>query len=51
MKCERNCPGTIEDGYCDTCGMAPVAAPPLLPVPPLVAPLLPASGAIPQVSQ
>ncbi|WIM93756.1 tetratricopeptide repeat protein [Actinoplanes oblitus] len=32
MKCQRNCPGTIEDGYCDTCGMAPagkpVAAPP-----------------------
>ncbi|WP_433290640.1 tetratricopeptide repeat protein [Actinoplanes sp. CA-030573] len=25
MKCERNCPGTIEDGYCDTCGMAPAA--------------------------
>ena len=25
MKCERNCPGTIEDGYCDTCGMAPPA--------------------------
>ncbi len=25
MKCERNCPGTIEDGYCDTCGMAPRA--------------------------
>jgi serine/threonine-protein kinase PknG len=23
MKCERNCPGTIQDGYCDTCGMAP----------------------------
>jgi serine/threonine-protein kinase PknG len=27
MKCDRNCPGTIEDGYCDTCGMAPAAAP------------------------
>ncbi|GID28375.1 serine/threonine-protein kinase [Paractinoplanes brasiliensis] len=26
MKCERNCPGTIEDGYCDTCGMAPRAS-------------------------
>ncbi|MBU2664516.1 protein kinase [Actinoplanes bogorensis] len=25
MKCERNCPGTIEDGYCDTCGLAPRA--------------------------
>ncbi|GIM92279.1 serine/threonine-protein kinase [Paractinoplanes toevensis] len=25
MKCERDCPGTIEDGYCDTCGMAPAA--------------------------
>ena len=25
MKCERNCPGTIEDGYCDTCGMAPAS--------------------------
>jgi serine/threonine-protein kinase PknG len=23
MKCERDCPGTIEDGYCDTCGLAP----------------------------
>jgi serine/threonine-protein kinase PknG len=28
MKCERNCPGTIEDGYCDTCGMAPLTASP-----------------------
>ncbi|HEY0001835.1 MAG TPA: tetratricopeptide repeat protein [Actinoplanes sp.] len=27
MTCKRNCPGTIEDGYCDTCGMAPKAAP------------------------
>ncbi|MEV4347463.1 tetratricopeptide repeat protein [Actinoplanes sp. NPDC049596] len=27
MKCQRNCPGTIEDGYCDTCGMAPMTAP------------------------
>jgi serine/threonine-protein kinase PknG len=25
MKCERNCPGTIVDGYCDTCGLAPAA--------------------------
>ena len=25
MKCQRDCPGTIEDGYCDTCGMAPLA--------------------------
>ena len=25
--CERDCPGTIEDGYCDTCGMAPRTAP------------------------
>ncbi|MDT5032667.1 MAG: serine/threonine-protein kinase PknG [Actinoplanes sp.] len=24
MKCQRDCPGTIQDGYCDTCGMAPV---------------------------
>jgi serine/threonine-protein kinase PknG len=24
MRCERDCPGTIEDGYCDTCGLAPV---------------------------
>ena len=24
MKCERDCPGTIEDGYCDTCGLAPL---------------------------
>jgi len=27
MKCERNCPGTVEDGYCDTCGLAPRAVP------------------------
>ncbi|WP_067699433.1 serine/threonine-protein kinase [Actinoplanes awajinensis] len=27
MKCQRNCPGTIEDGYCDTCGLAPAKAP------------------------
>jgi serine/threonine-protein kinase PknG len=26
MKCQRNCPGTIQDGYCDTCGLAPVKA-------------------------
>jgi serine/threonine-protein kinase PknG len=25
MKCQRNCPGTIDAGYCDTCGMAPLA--------------------------
>ncbi|WP_433718504.1 tetratricopeptide repeat protein [Actinoplanes sp. CA-051413] len=24
MKCQRDCPGTIQDGYCDTCGMAPL---------------------------
>ena len=24
MRCQRDCPGTIQDGYCDTCGMAPV---------------------------
>ncbi|MBG0567398.1 serine/threonine-protein kinase [Actinoplanes aureus] len=23
MRCQRDCPGTIEDGYCDTCGLAP----------------------------
>ena len=27
MRCQRDCPGTIVDGYCDTCGMAPAAAP------------------------
>ncbi|GAA2509059.1 serine/threonine-protein kinase [Winogradskya humida] len=27
MTCRRNCPGTIEDGYCDTCGMAPLKGP------------------------
>jgi serine/threonine-protein kinase PknG len=27
IKCQRNCPGTIDSGYCDTCGMAPLAAP------------------------
>ncbi|RZU48507.1 serine/threonine-protein kinase PknG [Krasilnikovia cinnamomea] len=26
MTCPRDCPGTIQDGYCDTCGMAPPAA-------------------------
>jgi serine/threonine-protein kinase PknG len=26
ITCQRNCPGTIEDGYCDTCGMAPLPA-------------------------
>ncbi|MFI7540547.1 tetratricopeptide repeat protein [Actinoplanes sp. NPDC049599] len=24
MNCQRDCPGTIQDGYCDTCGMAPL---------------------------
>jgi len=24
VKCQRDCPGTIQDGYCDTCGMAPL---------------------------
>jgi serine/threonine-protein kinase PknG len=24
VNCQRNCPGTIQDGYCDTCGMAPL---------------------------
>ena len=24
MRCQRDCPGTIQDGYCDTCGMAPL---------------------------
>jgi serine/threonine-protein kinase PknG len=23
VNCQRDCPGTIQDGYCDTCGMAP----------------------------
>ena len=23
MNCQRDCPGTIQDGYCDNCGMAP----------------------------
>ncbi|GAA0498493.1 putative serine/threonine-protein kinase [Paractinoplanes deccanensis] len=27
MKCQRNCPGTIDEGYCDTCGMAPLTTP------------------------
>jgi serine/threonine-protein kinase PknG len=27
MRCERDCPGTIVDGYCDTCGMAPAKNP------------------------
>jgi serine/threonine-protein kinase PknG len=26
MTCPRDCPGTIQDGYCDTCGMAPAKA-------------------------
>jgi serine/threonine-protein kinase PknG len=25
MNCQRDCPGTIEDGYCNVCGMAPLA--------------------------
>jgi len=29
MKCQRNCPGTIQDGYCDTCGMAPADGAPV----------------------
>ncbi|MCO8269428.1 serine/threonine-protein kinase PknG [Actinoplanes sp. TRM 88003] len=33
MKCERDCPGTIEDGYCDTCGLAPRAGTPTPKVP------------------
>jgi serine/threonine-protein kinase PknG len=36
-RCQRsNCSGTIEDGYCDTCGLAPapVAAPAPVPVQP-----------------
>jgi serine/threonine-protein kinase PknG len=24
VRCQRDCPGTIQDGYCDTCGMAPL---------------------------
>ncbi|MEV4642973.1 tetratricopeptide repeat protein [Actinoplanes sp. NPDC049548] len=24
MKCQRDCPGTVQDGYCDTCGLAPL---------------------------
>ncbi|GGN66545.1 putative serine/threonine-protein kinase [Actinoplanes lobatus] len=32
--CRRdNCPGTIEDGYCDTCGLAPVTTPAPAPAP------------------
>ncbi|MEU4623738.1 tetratricopeptide repeat protein [Actinoplanes sp. NPDC023801] len=32
-RCQRsNCSGTIEDGYCDTCGLAPAAAPTPVPV-------------------
>ncbi|GAA4586397.1 serine/threonine-protein kinase PknG [Actinoplanes octamycinicus] len=37
MKCQRNCPGTIEDGYCDTCGMAPAAASQAAPAAPVPA--------------
>ena len=44
--CQRkDCSGTIEDGYCDTCGLAPAAAP--IAVPAAVAapaPVAPASG-------
>ncbi|MBW6435469.1 protein kinase [Actinoplanes hulinensis] len=36
--CRRdNCPGTIEDGYCDTCGLAPVTTPAPSPAPAVVA--------------
>ncbi|MEU4428024.1 tetratricopeptide repeat protein [Actinoplanes sp. NPDC024001] len=31
MRCQRDCPGTIEDGYCDTCGLAPAAVAPVAP--------------------
>ncbi|MEV0897512.1 tetratricopeptide repeat protein [Actinoplanes sp. NPDC049802] len=32
--CRRdNCPGTIEDGYCDTCGLAPATVPAAAPAP------------------
>jgi serine/threonine-protein kinase PknG len=27
MRCQRDCPGTIVDGYCDTCGLAPAKTP------------------------
>ena len=38
MNCLRDCPGSIVDGYCDTCGMAPakVTTPP--PPPPQLSP-------------
>ncbi|MEV6300473.1 tetratricopeptide repeat protein [Actinoplanes sp. NPDC051861] len=45
MRCLRDCPGTIEDGYCDTCGMAPAAAPAATPVAaPVAAPQPVATG-------
>lgn len=49
MRCLRNCPGSIMDGYCDTCGMAPArveATPP----PPVVAIPMPA-GPTPRVEE
>ena len=28
MRCaQRGCPGSIQDGYCDHCGLAPLATP------------------------
>ncbi|BCJ56480.1 serine/threonine-protein kinase PknG [Actinoplanes sp. NBRC 14428] len=33
MKCQRDCPGTVQDGYCDTCGMAPPKADATTPAP------------------
>ncbi|WP_433790290.1 tetratricopeptide repeat protein [Actinoplanes sp. CA-252034] len=44
MTCQRpNCSGTIEDGYCDTCGLAPAAAP--TPVPATSGPATPVPAA------
>jgi serine/threonine-protein kinase PknG len=44
MTCQRpNCSGTIEDGYCDTCGLAPAAAAPV----PVTAAPAPAATAVP----
>ncbi|MEU4161262.1 tetratricopeptide repeat protein [Actinoplanes sp. NPDC026670] len=40
MTCQRpNCSGTIEDGYCNECGLAPVAAPTPVPATPVAAPV------------
>ncbi|WP_111647904.1 serine/threonine-protein kinase [Actinoplanes lutulentus] len=39
-RCQRNCPGTLEDGYCDTCGMAPAVSAPAVSRPAVSGPVI-----------